>query len=225
MSATDTEVAEFVDALSTEYKDKVERVVNENLTEKYYDDIGGPEAVIRTQFPSQAWREFYIGLFPPSRQVTQIYERGEPYGRDRDLVVGLGKQIRDEVKHANILSRLAGEFGAECDLASWEGDQYERQIALCQSATEWDEPHKIAAGFQASSEIVAAVNAENMAAYLDDSYPRVARSLRDIAADEGDHVHVGRLIMKRFATPDDFDELEAIAQRKYEAVQEVFTNL
>lgn len=225
MSTADADVADFVDRLTAEYKGKVERVVDEHLTEEYYDSLGGPEAVIRTQFPPQAWREFFVGLYPPSRQVAYIYDLGEPYGRDRDIMVGLGKQIRDEVKHANILSRLAAEFDAECDLSTWEGPAYQAQVELCRSATEWDGPHKIAAGFQCSSEIVAAVNTRNMAEYLEDDYPRIARSLRDITADEGDHVHVGRLIMKRFASPDEFEELEEIARVKYEAVREVFTNL
>ena len=218
-------VDEFVSRMTTEYNRKVEQVVEENLTTEHYDSIGGAEKVIQTQFPSQAWREFYIGLFPPSRQITQIYERGDPYGRDRDIMVGLGKQIRDEIKHANIFSRIAGEFDVECDLTSWEAENYESQVALCQSATEWDAPQKVAAGFQCSSEIVAAVNSRNLAEYLEDEYPQIAQALHGIASDEGDHVHVGRLIMKRFTSPDEFDELEAIAQKKYEAVREVYENL
>lgn len=225
MATNEPEVADFVKRLSTEYNNKVEEMLDEHLTPEYYDSLGGPEAVIKTQFPAQAWREFYIGLFPPARQVTQIYEMGEPYGRDRDIMVGLGKQVRDEVKHANIFSRLAERFDADADMATWEGDNYDQQVAVCQNATEWDSPQAIAAGFQCSSEIVAAVHSENMAAYLEDSYPRIAKSLRDIASDEGDHIHVGRLIMKRFASPDEFDELEQIAQKKYEALEEAYSTL
>lgn len=225
MGATEPEVADFVDRLSTEYNDKVERMLDEHLDEEYYDSIGGPEEVIRTQFPPQAWREFYIGLFPPSRQVAMIYETGEPYGRDRDIMVGLGKQVRDEIKHANIFTQFAGQFGVDCDMATWEGDNYEKQVAVCRNAADWDTPQAIAAGFQCSSEIVAAVHSKNMADYLEDDYPRIARSLRDIASDEGDHMHVGRLIMKRFASPDEFDELEAIAQQKYEALEDAYSSL
>ena len=225
MASTQPDVAEFVADFTKEYREKMEAAVEDNFTDEYFDSLGGPLEVMKKQFASQAWREFYIGTLPPARQLTQIYDIGEPYGRDRDLVVGLGEQIRDEVKHGKIFANLSERVGVDCDLATWTDDNYDKLVMKCRTATEWDKPHYIAAGFQTSTEIVAAKTAERMGDYVRDEYPEVSKTLYDISADEGDHIHVGRLIVKRFATPDEFDKMREIAETKYESALAVLESL
>ncbi|WP_247730344.1 hypothetical protein [Halovivax limisalsi] len=225
MSVVDEEVSAFVENMTSTYNQKMTTAVRENFTDDYFDSLGGPEAVMKKQFPAQAWREFYNGTLPPARQMTQVYELGEPYGRDRDIIVGLGKQLSDEVKHARILANLSEELGTSCDLATWEGENYDKFVSKCRTTTEWDEPHHIAAGLQCSTEIIAARTLERIGEYVEDDYPDITASLRDIAADEGDHIHVGRLIMKRFASPDELDTLDEIAERKYDAAVSVLESL
>lgn len=225
MATSNVEPGDFIGEMTREYRGKMEAVVDEYYSEAYFDRLGGPDAVIREEFPHTAWRELFIGCLPSNRQLHLVYEQGEPYGRDRDLVVGLLKQIRDEVKHARVFSNLAGQFGVENDLVSWEPPHYDLLVEQTQAAVEHDRPQYISAGFQCSTEIMAAFMIGNMATYLEPEYPDIATTLRDVVADEGDHVHVGRLIAGRFATPDDFEEMEDIARRKYEAAVAVLEDL
>lgn len=225
MSAESVGPGEFVRAMTSEYREKMEWVVNEYYNDDYFEQLGGPEEVIRTEFPHTAWRELFIGCLPANRQLHLVYEKGDPYGSDRDLVVGLVKQIRDEVKHARVFSNFSEAFGVESDLVTWTAPHYDALVKQCRAAVDHDEPHYISAGFQCSTEIMAAFMIENMADYIEPEYPDIAAALRDVASDEGDHVHVGRLIAKRFATPDDYEHMEEIAQRKYEAAVAVLEEL
>ena len=210
-------VATLVNDFAEEYRIKMENAVEKYFTDEYFDSLGGPLAMMQKQFASQAWREFYIGCLPPARQMTQIYEIGDPYFRDRDLIVGLGEQIRDEVKHAKIYANLSEQVGVPCDLATWTDGNYDKLVTKCRLATEWEKPHYIAAGFQISTEIVAAETSRRMGEYVEDEYPEIAKTLFDVTADEGDHIHCGRLISKRFAKEEDFDFMHKIAEKKYKA--------
>ena len=217
MSTDLSKISSFVNDFTEEYRIKMETAVETYFTDEYFDSLGGPFAMMQKQFASQAWREFYIGVLPPAKQLTQIYEIGDPYDRDRDLVVGLGEQIRDEVKHAKIYANLSEQVGVKCDLATWTDTNYDKLVAKCRLAVEWDKPQYIAAGFQVSTEIVAAETSRRMGEYVEDDYPEIAKTLFDITSDEGDHIHCGRLIVKRFATEDDFDYMREIAEKKYAA--------
>jgi hypothetical protein len=215
--------AEFVDDLMTDQREKAAENANRYYDAEYFDRLGGPEATIRTEFPSFAWKEFYYGTLPPVRQLDLIYRHGDPYYDDRDLVVGLGKQIRDEVKHAQIFSNLAEQFGVDADMVTWDAPNhpegyYENLVEAGYAGADHEQPHHVAAGFQCSTEIGAALQITNLANYLQEDYPSIAYSLRDIASDEGDHGHVGRMIIERFGSPEEYDEMEAIARRKYESI-------
>lgn len=223
--ATSEDPREFMADMTSEYRTQMERVVDEHYNEEYFDRLGGPEEVIKTEFPHTAWREMFIGCLPANRQIHLVYEQGEPYDRDRDIVAGLLKQMRDEVKHARVFSNLATEFDVESDLVTWTPEHYEPLVEQCRAAVEWDKPHFIAAGFQCSTEIMAAFMIRNMADYIEPEYRNVAASLRDVASDEGDHVHVGRKTAIRFAEPGDFERMEEIAHEKYVAAVRVLEEL
>lgn len=211
------DVTEFTADLASRNRERMEETVDRYYNEAYFESLGDADDVIRSEFPYRGWREFFFGCLPANRQITLIVEQGEPWHRDRDLVVGLFKQIRDEVKHARIYTNLAGRFGAETDLATWTPDTYDELVAQGNASMNWDAPHHISAAFQCGTEIQAAFMTRNLADYLREYYPDVARALQDIVTDEGDHVHAGRLTMHRFATPDDFERLEEISDMKYEA--------
>lgn len=217
--------SEFTEDMTSRYRDKMNEAVNEYYNEEYFDSLGGPEKTIKTEFPHTAWRELFIGCLPANRQTHLVYEKGDPYYEDRDIIAGLLKQIRDEVKHARVFSNYSQQFDVEADLVNWTPNHYEALVEQCRVAVEWDEPHYIAAGFQCSTEIMAAFMITNLANYIEDGYPNIARSLRDIATDEGDHVHVGSKTMARFASPDDYERMEEIAQKKYDAALQVLKEL
>lgn len=217
--------AGFIDELMEEHRQKAKELANTYYDEEYFERLGGPEATIKTEFPAFAWKEFYYGLLPPVRQADLIYRRGEPYYDDRDLIVGLGKQIRDEIKHARIFSNFAERFGVDADMVTWNAPYhpegyYEKLVAAGYAGADHEEPHYVAAGFQCSTEVGAAFQVRNLATYLESSYPNIANALKDIAADEGDHNHLGGLIAKRFGSPEDYERMEEIAQEKYEAIRD-----
>lgn len=219
---------EFVQNLMNEHKSKAEQLADEYYNDEYFDRLGGPEATIRAEFPAFAWKEFYYGLLPPVRQIDLIYRRGDPYYDDRKLIVGLGKQIRDEIKHARIFSNLAAQFGVDADMATWTAPNhpdgyYDTLVEAGYAGADHEEPHHVAAGFQCSTEIGAAFQIRNLSDYLSDEYPDIANSLNDIVADEGDHTHAGRLVAKRFATPEEYETMEALAQAKYESIRDGLT--
>lgn len=209
--------AGFVEAMTDEYRTKMRDLVDEHYDRAYFETVGDPKAVIRSEFPRQAWEEFYTGCLPPARQLTLVYELGEPFGRDRDIVMGLIKQIQDEAKHGRIISSLAESVGVAADPLTWEAPYHDVLAGQVTSAMKHDEPHFIAAGLQLSTEIMAAFMIRNLAGYIEPDFPEVAETLRnDIAADEGDHIHIGRLIGRRFATPEDHEEMSRIAREKYD---------
>lgn len=220
-----TTPAEFADALQSEFREEMRTAVDKHFNESYFDRIGGPDALIRSVFPDYAWRELFLGTLPTTRQLDLVYRQGDPYYEDRDIVVGLTKQLKDEIKHARIFSNFAEQFDAEADLTAWTPDHYEKNVAMCRAAVEYEQPHLVAAGFQCSTEIKAALEIANMAEYLEPTYPNMAGTLRSIAADEGDHVHVGRKIIERFAKPEDVEAMRDAAEVKREATLEQLRGL
>jgi hypothetical protein len=224
MASTTKSPEGFIADLMDEARERAERMADTYYSEEYFDRLGGPEATIRAEFPAFAWKEFYHGLLPPVRQIDLIYRRGDPYYDDRDLIVGLGKQIRDEIKHARIFSNLAEQLGVEADMATWEAPNhpdgyYDKLVQAGYAGADHEEPHHVAAGFQCSTEISAAFQIQNLADYLEDEYPNVANSLRDIVADEGDHSHAGRLVARRFTTPEDYDPMREHFESKFDSIE------
>lgn len=219
MAAAETP-AEFAESLQAEFREDMRTAVDKYFNEAYFDRIGGPEALIRTMFPDYAWRELFLGTLPTTRQLDLVYRQGDPYYDDRDIVVGLTKQLKDEIKHARVFSNFAEQFDASADMTTWTPDYYEKNVDMCRAAVEYEKPHLVAAGFQCSTEIKAALEINNMADYLEPTYPNMADTLRTVVADEGDHVHVGRMIIERFAEPDDVDEMRRVAEIKKEATLE-----
>ncbi|WP_152039854.1 hypothetical protein [Salinigranum salinum] len=214
----------FVQELMDESRERAERLADRYYSDEYFDRLGGPEATVAAEFPAFAWKEFYFGLLPPVRQIDLIYRRGDPYYDDRDLIVGLGTQIRDEIKHARIFSNLAAGFGIDADMATWDAPNhpegyYDALVEAGYAGADHEEPHHVAAGFQCSTEIGAAFQIRNLADYLDAEYPNVANSLRDVVADEGDHTHAGRLVAKRFATSDDYGTMRELSNAKFDSIE------
>ncbi|MFC7116528.1 hypothetical protein ACFQH2_18460 [Natronoarchaeum sp. GCM10025703] len=67
---------------------------------------------------------------PPVRQIDLIYRRGDPYYNDRKLIVGLGKQIQDEIKDARVFSNLSAQFGVDADNRAFDRTDPETSIDL-----------------------------------------------------------------------------------------------
>lgn len=222
MEIQGTTPKEFVQSMTNEYREQMRDDVDTYYNEDYFETFDSPEELIRAKFPEHAWREYFIGCLPTNRQIHLVYEQGEAYGRDRDLLIGLGKQFRDEMKHTNVFANLLQRFtDDQFDLIDWNPPHYDQLVGQARAAVEWEEPQFVAAGFQMSTEIMAAFMIDNLADYLELYYPNVADALHEVSKDEGDHVHMGRLVAERFAEPDDFDQMEECASVKYEAARDV----
>lgn len=222
MGSIDTEDPwEYIRSQTSEMRDRMQTAVDEHYGAEYFDAIGGPEDVIEREFPHFAWREFFIGCMPTNRELHQVYEMGDPYERDVDLVLGLNKQIRDEVKHSKIFANYCEEFGVDCDLSRpretvRSDEEFESLVEMTRSTVEHDAPHYIAGQMQCGTEIMAAQMVDNVAEYLEDDYPDVARTLHSVSADEGDHIHVGRLVFTRFASSEDIPRIREKLETKHE---------
>jgi hypothetical protein len=215
--ASTNSITGFTSDFLDDNRDRARELVDSYYNDEFLSSIGDPTDVILSEFPAIAWRELYLGCLPPNKQVYLIYERGEPFGRDRDLIVGLNKQIKDEFKHAKIFTNYLSQFGVDVDLTTHE--ESEEIIQACRTMVDRDEPHHIAAGFQCSTEIRAAFMVQNLAEYIEQEYPNVANTLmKHVVADEGDHLHVGRQIIERFSSDDETDMMQTITDEKFEKI-------
>ena len=224
-SSTASELDRFLNETTKEFRTEMLDLIETYYSDEYFDALGGPEQVILKVVPDLAWREWFNGVMIPARQMHYVYEMGEPFGRDLDLMVGLPKQIRDEVKHANTLANVSRKFGVDMDFADWEPwldpDVAEALIEQNEAALVPDRhgPQYSAVGMQCSTEIIAVHTLNRMAEYFDADYPNTADAFRELATDEDDHVHLGRMIVKRFSSPEEIPILREITERKRERIE------
>lgn len=223
----DKKTVKFLNETTDEFRNEMGDLVEKYYSDEYFDEIGGPKSVIHQVVPDLAWREFFNGAMIPARQMHFVYEQGDPYYRDRDIIVGLSEQIRDEVKHANTLANISRRFGLEMDFAQWDQwlneDVAEALVEQHEAAMVPDRagPQYSAVGMQCSTEIIAVHTLYRMAEYIDPEYPNAADQMREIASDEDDHVHVGRMIVKRFSTPEEIPILREITQTKKDRIEKM----
>lgn len=223
----DPELEAFLNEVTSEFRNEMEDLVEKYYSDEYFDALGGPEEMIHEVVPDLAWREWFNGTMIPARQMHYVFEQGDPYYRDRDILVGLGRQLRDEVKHANTLANIARRFGLQIDYANWEEwlDQDVAEALVAQNEAAMvphrDGPQYSAAGMQCSTEIIAVHTLNRMADYVDDEYPNAADAMRETAADEADHVHVGRLVVHRFSNADEIPVLREITDTKRDRIKQM----
>lgn len=221
---------EFVREETTTVREVAEDIAAAYFSEEFFDAIGGQEAALRDALPLIAWREWWNGVTPVMRQLHYVYEQGDPYGEDRDLIIGLSKQIRDEIKHSQEQSKITRQFGGEVNLVDWEENSWMDEgtarslIKQNKSAVVPDRegPHYAAFGLQCSTEILAVESLKQLSDYVGDTYPSVASTLASHISDEGDHIYLGKELTRRFGDPEEREELRAISERKQEAAEESF---
>lgn len=223
--ADNDELVEFLNETTSTFRNEMQELVERYYSDEYFDALGGPEAVIHEAVPDLAWREWFNGAMIPARQMHYVFEMGDPYDRDRDIMVGLIKQIRDEAKHGNTLANISRRFGLRMDFANWDEwldeDVAEALIQQNRAAMVPDRegPQYSAVGMQCSTEILAVHTLHRMAEYLEPEYPNTADAMREIASDEGDHVDVGRMVVARFASPEEIPVLREITETKKDRIR------
>ena len=93
-----------------------------------------------------AWREFYLGVHPPSKQIVMLEKNPEDLG----IRIRLAQQIIDEVQHQRIWSRWCKHFGGSAQLQNYQmSPEVIRQFQL---TSDHEDPAEIAVNLQLTGE-------------------------------------------------------------------------
>ncbi|MEW9668475.1 hypothetical protein [Ammoniphilus sp. 3BR4] len=143
-----------------------------------------------------AWREFYNGVHPPSKQIVMLESDPETIG----IRIRLAQQIIDEVQHQRIWSQWAKHYGGSARLQDYEVSP--EVIKQFQLTSNYDDPAEIALALQCTGEPIlvflfgyGTLNPEESITYS--ILPEDLRSdiEKSVVADEPRHIAVGRDIM------------------------------
>ena len=158
---------------------------------------------------SQMFREFHLGVMPPSKQLTTIPDT------ETELKILISRQLCEEFLHYRVLSDRLEELGANGNLVDYEPLQ--EDLDMYRLTYEYQTPWEIAASLQVFGEIILITSQKWMIDVLD---PRSAEIMRDqILVHEGSHVRNGRLVLERYATTAEVQQrVEQIGDLKYEQI-------
>ncbi|MFQ5912007.1 MAG: hypothetical protein ACE5JS_02375 [Nitrospinota bacterium] len=158
---------------------------------------------------SQMYREFHLGVMPPSKQLTLIPDT------ETNLKILITRQLCEEFLHYKVLSDRLEEMGANGDLSDYEPLQ--EDLDMYRLTYEYQTPWEIAASLQVFGETILITSQRWMIEVLD---PRSAEIMRDeILVHEGSHVRNGRLVLERYATTEEIQRrVEEIGDLKYRQI-------
>lgn len=143
-----------------------------------------------------AWREFYNGVHPPSKQIVMLESDPETIG----IRIRLAQQIIDEVQHQRVWSQWAKHYGGSARLQDYEMSP--EVIKQFQLTSNYDDPAEIALALQCTGEPIlvflfgyGTLKPEESITYA--ILPEDLRSdiEKSVVADEPRHIAVGRDIM------------------------------
>lgn len=162
------------------------------------------------------WSEFYLGVIPPMRVMYMMYDGAHEIDvENMDIMLGLGDQIRDEVKHSKLFSRRVEELGGDPNVIHYEPT--EEDLFLLERTADWDEPIEIITALNCAGEPALA---EAFKAIMEKDIvdPRTKDVIHKAKIDEGNHINLGKKMLGRFATDDETQErVWEIVDAKFEA--------
>lgn len=165
------------------------------------------------------WSEFYLGVIPPVRVMSMLYDGAHDIDpANVDIMLGLGDQIRDEVKHSKLFSRRVEELGGDPNVIHYEPT--EEDLFLLERTADWDEPIEIVTALNCAGEPALA---EAFKAIMEKDIvdPRTKDVIHKAKIDEGNHINLGKKILERYATDDETQErVWEIVDLKFEAAYE-----
>ena len=146
-----------------------------------------------------AWREFYNGVHPPSKQIVLLEKNPEDLG----IRIRLAQQIIDEVDHQRTWGKWCKRYGGSPRLQDYEvSPEVIRQFQL---TNEYDDVAEIAVNLQLTGEVILSylfgfgtLTPEESMTYIllpDDLLKDIEKS---VVADEPRHIAVGRDIMIKY---------------------------
>lgn len=202
MAMDSTEFAKKMIARADEFAGMMEEKV-------YHDRTPLSEERTIGMLKSQMYREYFLGVMPPSKQLLMIPDS------EVNLKVLITRQLCEEFLHYRVLSDRLEEMGANGDLSAYE--PVEQDVAMYAVTFEYQTPWEIAASLQVFGETILIATQKWMIEILD---PRSARLMRDeILVHEGAHVRNGRLVLEKYATTDEIQRrVEEVGDQKYEQI-------
>ena len=158
---------------------------------------------------SQMYREYYLGVLPPSKQLIMIPDS------EVELKVLITRQLCEEFLHYRVLSERLEEMGANGSLSAYE--PLPQDLDMYRLTFEYQTPWEIAASLQVFGETILITSQKWMIDVVDE---RSAKIMQDeILVHEGTHVRNGRLVLERYATTEDIQRrVEEIGDIKYQQI-------
>lgn len=158
---------------------------------------------------SQMYREYYLGVLPPSKQLIMIPDS------EVELKVLITRQLCEEFLHYRVLSERLEEMGANGSLSAY--DPLPQDLDMYRLTFEYQTPWEIAASLQVFGETILITSQKWMIDVVDE---RSAKIMQDeILVHEGTHVRNGRLVLERYATTEDIQRrVEEIGDIKYQQI-------
>lgn len=184
------------------------------------------------------WREYMIGVHVPAKALILLPDDAQ------DLKLLLTRQMLDEWKHSQVFSTRVRELGGDDELAHYTPSLGDWE--LYHGTYNWSHPVELMTSLNCTGEVMitemfkllvnprrllvddrtAAVIREQILA--DD--PRALESLvdpetakrldEDVIPDEGQHIRFGRVILERYATSTELQDMALrVQQRKMAALK------
>lgn len=187
------------------------------LAEKVFDEedtITGNDLIPMLQ--GFMWSEFYLGVIPPVRVMSMMYDGADEINHENiDIMLGLGDQIRDEVKHSKLFSRRVEELGGDPNLLHYEPTK--EDLFLLERTADWDDPVSIVTALNCAGEPALA---EAFKAIMEKDIvdPRTKDVIHKAKIDEGNHINLGKKILARQATDEETQQrVREVVDAKFEA--------
>ena len=187
---------------------------------------------------SLMWREYMVGVHVPAKALALLPDDAQ------DLKLLLTRQILEEWKHSRVFSARVRELGGDDELTHYTPSHGDWELYY--GTYKWGHPVELMTSLNCTGEVMittmfkvlvnprhllldertAAVIREQILA--DDAQaleslvdPETAKRLEeDVIPDEGQHIRYGRVILERFATSDELQQMALrVQQAKMAALQ------
>ena len=146
-----------------------------------------------------AWREFYNGVHPPSKQIVMLEKNADDLG----IRIRLAQQIIDEVQHQRTWGKWCKYYGGSPRLQDY--DVSPEVIRQFQLTNDYDHPAEIAVNLQLTGEVIlvylfgfGTLNTNESITYSLLPKELLEDIEKSVVADEPRHIAVGKDIMKKY---------------------------
>lgn len=187
------------------------------MVEKIYDtdEVRTKEETV-AMCENFMWTEFHLGVLPPARQMSYIFESEGDFTEDLSIIIGLGDMIRDEIKHSKLFSRRVEELGGNPNILTYEPP--EAAIFLFERTIDYDHPVELAASLQCAGEPTLAQIFETIIEN-DLVDQRTKNVMYQTKVDEGNHINIGKKIVEKYATDAETQaRVQEVVDEKFEAL-------